>query len=203
MAFRMMALRWVCFVLWLNVVFVAASTPMRTPMAAQADKAAERFPWSPEVRCTLNPSRPQGLHPDARSALESLSLVHRVTQGINQSSDRGNVHNTDVTINGTAYTGAVDISVRCLSEAQIRTLLGRLASLGFAGWYRKDGEDGWKGPPHIHAVLAGSRMKPVLQWQVESWLEGRNGLSANPHYRFWQASEVMKERVRGLYRKLN
>src|SRR5262245_43964314 len=41
------------------------------------------IPWSPQNRCSLNPSRPQGLHPGAISALKEISLVHRVTQGLN------------------------------------------------------------------------------------------------------------------------
>jgi hypothetical protein len=136
-------------------------------------------------------------------ALQKLSLAHRITQGINHSAEIRNVHDTDGTINGAAYTGAVDISVRCLTVSQIKLLLGRLAEAGFAGWYRKDGQDDWTGPPHIHAVWAGCRLKPVLQRQVESWLSGGTGLGSDRTYRFWQASAEMKEFVRALYRKLN
>ena len=100
--------------------------------SAQAAPRLGNFPWAPEVQCKLNSPKPQGLHPDAYSALQSLALSHRITQGINHSSDRGNVHDTDGTINGNAYTGAVDISVRCLTAVQIKALLGRLAALGFA-----------------------------------------------------------------------
>jgi hypothetical protein len=93
--------------------------------------------------------------------------------------------------------------VRCLTSRQIQTLLGRLAELGFAAWYRKNGEDGWTGPPHIHAVWAGTRLKPILRQQVESWLDGRNGLGFNQPYRFWQPAASMKEKVRSLYRSSN
>jgi hypothetical protein len=158
------------------------------------------YPWRPEVRCSLNPSKPGGLHPDAHAALAGITLIHRVTQGINHSSDRGNVHDTDVTIGGKAYTAAVDISVRCLTEAQIKALLGTLASVGFASWYRKNGEDDWTGPPHIHAVWSASPLKPVLRRQIESWLDGRNGLGSNRPYRFWQPDPKMKEVVRSKYR---
>ena len=129
------------------------------------------YPWAPSVPCKLNPAKPQGLHPDAYSRLQSLSLAHRITQGINHAVERGNVHDTDVTIDGKPYTGAVDISVRCLSQAQIKVLLSALADSGFAAWYRTPGKDGWSGPPHIHAIWAGCRLKPVLQSQVEDWLE--------------------------------
>jgi hypothetical protein len=163
----------------------------------------ERFPWAPEVRCNLNPSNSNGLIPDAYEALKRLTLGHRITQGINHSSDRGNVHDTDVTINGKHFTGAVDISVRCLTEPQIRTLLGRLADAGFAGWFRKPGEDGWTGPPHIHAIWVGCPLKRVLRQQVESWLRGSNGLGTDQPYAFWKPSAEMNRRVAMLYRAVN
>ena len=164
---------------------------------------SDSLPWAPDARCKLNPARPQGLLPDAHSALRKQAIAHRITQGINHSPGRGNVHDTDVTIKGVAYTGAADISVRCLTASQIQALLGALAGSGFAAWYRKDGEDSWKGPPHIHAIYVGSTLKPVLKWQVESWLEGRNGLGSNQPYKFWQASPEMRNGVRALYRKFN
>lgn len=168
-----------------------------------APAAGEDFPWKPDMKCKLNPAHPQGLHPDAYAALRILNLTHRITQGINHSPDRGNVHNTDVTVKGIAYTAAADISVRCLTEAQIQSLLADLAGLGFAGWYRKNGQDGWTGPPHIHAVWAGCRLKPFLQYQIESWLDGGNGLGANERYRFWEPSKDMKDKLRALYRRFN
>jgi hypothetical protein len=100
---------------------------------------AESYPWAPEFACKLNPAKPQGLHPDAYSALHNLTLAHRITQGINHSPDRGNVHDTDGTVNGIVYTGAVDISVRCLTPVQIRALLAGLANAGFAKAVRTAG----------------------------------------------------------------
>jgi hypothetical protein len=171
--------------------------------AGQTPHPITTYPWSAEVRCNLNPAKPQGLHPEAYSRLQGLALTHRITQGINHSSERGNVHDTDVTVNGKPYTGAVDISVRCLTQGQIKSLLDGLAKLGFAAWYRKAGQDGWSGPPHIHAVWAGCRLKPVLRAQVEDWLDGRNGLPSNQPYQFWQASPEGIENVRKLYRAFN
>jgi hypothetical protein len=172
------------------------------PIAQRPHQPAS-YPWAPEVRCNLNPWKPQGLHPDAYSRLQGLAVAHRITQGINHLPERGNVHDTDGTVSGKAYTGAADISVRCLTQAQIKSLLAGLADLGFAAWYRKAGQDGWSGPPHIHAVWAGCRLKPVLREQVEDWLEGRNGLSSNKPYQFWQASPETKETVGKLYRASN
>ena len=167
--------------------------------AAQAPLRATPYPWRPEVRCNLNPAKPEGVHPEAYSRLQKLALAHRITQGINHSLEKGNVHDTDLTFSGKPYTGAVDISVRCLTQGQIKLLLDDLADLGFAAWYRFPGKDGWSGPPHIHAVWAGCRLKQVLRAQVEDWLEGKNGLSSNEPYQFWQAQPEIKEKVRKLY----
>jgi hypothetical protein len=164
---------------------------------------AEKYPWRPEVRCQLNPAKPAGLHPEAYAALQSIALAHRITQGINHAVERGNVHDTDVTIQGKPYTAAVDISVHCLSAVQIQSLLRALAMRGFAGWYRKAGLDDWTGPPHIHAVWAGSPLKPVLRQQVESWLIGGNGLGTGRPYLFWQPSSDMKDKVRSMYKVSN
>jgi hypothetical protein len=172
------------------------------PAAAEAQSAGH-FPWSPEARCVLNPTNERGLHPEALSALRALAVAHRVTQGINHAVSRGNVHDTDGMINGKPYTGAADISVRCLTRAQIKTLLDRLGNAGFAAWYRKAGEDDWTGPPHIHAVWAGCSLKPVLQLQVKAWLEGYNGLGSNRPYHFWQPSDAAKAKVAALYRAKN
>jgi hypothetical protein len=187
----------------LQLLMAISLVVSETPPAGQTTRKSEILPWSPEVRCNLNPAHPQGLHAGAYSALQTLQLAHRITQAINDSSDRGNVHYADGTINGKPYTGAVDISVRCLTPNQIKALLGRLAEVGFAAWYRLQGQDDWTGPPHVHAVWAGCRLKPVLQYQVESWLDGRNGLSFNRPYQFWKPSAEMQTNVLNLYRTSN
>ena len=68
---------------------------------------------------------------------------------------------------------------------------------------RKAGQDGWTGPPHIHAIWAGCRLKPILREQVEDWLAGTNGLSSNQPYQFWQPAAEMKDKVAQLYRANN
>jgi hypothetical protein len=82
-------------------------------------------------------------------------------------------------------------------------LLNRIAEVGFAGWYRNNGQDGWTGPPHIHAVWAGCPLKTVLRRQVESWIDGRSGLPGNELYRFWQAPMGAREKVQTVYRMFN
>jgi hypothetical protein len=170
---------------------------------ARPRQATARAPWSPGNPCALNPTNDKGLHPEALAALRGIAVAHRVTQGINNSTTRGNVHYTDGIFKGQPYTGAADISVRCLTAEQIKALLERLADAGFAAWYRKPGMDGWTGPSHIHAVWAGCSLKPVLQQQVRSWLDGDNGLAASKPYRFWQPSAGLKEKVQSLYRASN
>src|SRR6185436_18125601 len=100
-----------------GIISVGSFLALLVPLCgfAQVSKKAQSFPWAPEVRCQLNPSRPQGLNPGAYSALQAIAVAHRITQGMNDSSDRGNVHQADATINGKPYTAAVDISVRCLT----------------------------------------------------------------------------------------
>ena len=183
-------------------VILISVLPIGGTFTAKAQNP-QTVPWAPNPRCKLNPARPEGLHPEALSLLRGSSIAHRITQGINHAVERRNVHDTDGTIAGVPFTGAVDISVRCLNASQIQTMLGRLASLGFAGWYRKDGQDGWTGPPHIHAVWAGCQLKPFLRQQVEAWLSGQNGLGSDQPYRFWQPTEEMKTKVRMLSRSVS
>jgi hypothetical protein len=90
-----------------------------------------------------------------------------------------------------------------LTQQQIKSLLADLANLGFAAWYRTPGQDAWSGPPHVHAVWAGCRLKSILRQQVEDWLDGKNGLGLHEPYHFWQASSEMREQVRNLYRASN
>ena len=179
--------------------FASAPSAPKAGRASLQGPAAENFPWSPDTGCHLNKHKPTGVYPDALAALEGLSLGHRITQGINYSTASSNVHGRDVTVNGRDYTGAVDISVLCLSEENVKELLGRLAAAGFAAWYRNPGKDGWKGPRHVHAVWAGCSLKPVLQKQIASWLDGRNGLALDKPYAFWTPDAEMKQKVRTLY----
>ena len=99
--------------------------------------------------------------------------------------------------------GAVDIRVGGMNETQIKARLNKLASHGFAVWYRKPGSDGWpsSGAPHIHAVFAGVKMKAELRGQVRDWLNGRNGLSSHTTYRFWTPTAAMKKIVELLFER--
>jgi hypothetical protein len=190
-----------------KIVNRSSVLPLLFAVACLASEASSQrrvaVPWAAETRCALNPTHDKGLHSGALAALRGIGVAHRITQGINNPAAPGNVHYTDGTLNSLPYTGAADISVRCLTAAQIKMLLERLADAGFAAWYRKAGQDDWTGPPHIHAVWAGCALKPVLRQQVMSWLDGNNGLGSDRPYRFWQPSAAAKEKVRAMYRASN
>jgi hypothetical protein len=141
-----------------------------------------------------------GLHPRASDALRAAGVsAWRITQTIGNAPASAGVHKQDGTVNGQPYTAAVDISTSGLSTAQIHNLLERLAKLGFAVWYRKNGSDGWSGANHMHAVYANCKMKTVLRSQVRSWLLGRNGLVSNTTYQFHKFSAAAKAAVKAKF----
>jgi len=136
-----------------------------------------------------------GLHPRASDALRAAGVTaDRITQTIGNAAASAGTHAADGSVNGHAYSAATDISVRGLSDTQIKNLLARLAKVGFAAWFRFPGHDGWPASEvrHIHAVYANAKMKSSLRSQVRSWLVHRNGLVSNTTYRFytWSAANV-------------
>ena len=58
-----------------------------------------------------------------------------------------------------------------LKFRQVRDLLERMGRLGFAGWYRKPGYDGWGATedPHIHTVWAGCPDAIKLERAMEGY----------------------------------
>lgn len=136
-----------------------------------------------------------GLHPRASDALRAAGVTaDRITQTIGNAAASAGTHAQDGTVDGHAYCAATDLSVRDLSDTQIKNLLARLAQVGFAAWFRFPGHDGWPASEarHIHAVYANAKMKSSLQSQVRSWLVHRNGLVSNTTYTFytWSAANV-------------
>lgn len=145
-----------------------------------------------------------GLHPRASDALRAAGVAAwRITQTIGNAPASAGYHAQDGTVNGAPYTAAVDISVSGLSSAQIHNLLEKLAKVGFAVWYRKNGSDGWSGANHLHAVYANSKMKAQLRAQVRSWLVGRNGLTSNTIYNWHHFSAAAKNAVKGKWEQSN
>ena len=132
------------------------------------------FPWSLDNSCELGNYKVQGIIPAMRDSLTALSLTERLTNSFNPSKASSNYHGVDYTSNGINYSAAIDISVRCLTERQICILLDELSMRGFAGWYRKKGEDGWSGKNHIHAIWVAAPLKRQLAFQVKKWLAGQS-----------------------------
>ena len=141
-----------------------------------------------------------GLHPRASDALRAAGVAEwRITQTIGNAPASAGYHAQDGTANGHPYTAAVDLSVSGLTATQIHNLLERLAKVGYAAWYRRNGSDGWVGANHIHAVYANCMMKSQLRSQIRSWLVGRNGLVSNTIYRFHTFSALAKSVVKSKF----
>ncbi|HEY5920038.1 MAG TPA: hypothetical protein VIV11_00145 [Kofleriaceae bacterium] len=141
-----------------------------------------------------------GLHPRASDALRAAGVsASRITQTIGNAPASAGVHLQDGTVNGQPYTAAIDLSTSGLTSTQIHNLLERLAKVGYAGWYRKTGSDGWNGSNHIHAVYANCKMKLALRSQIRSWLVGRNGLASNTLYKWHLFSAEAKQVVKAKF----
>ena len=141
-----------------------------------------------------------GLHPRASDGLRAAGVsAWRITQTIGNAPASAGVHLADGTVNGKPYTAAIDISVSGLSSSQIHNLLEKLAKVGFAAWYRKNGSDGWFGSNHIHGVYANCKMKTALRSQVRSWLVGRNGLVSNTLYKWHTFSAAARSTVKAKF----
>lgn len=150
-----------------------------------------------DVAAAAAPLLKAGLHPRASDGLRAAGVAAwRITQTVGSAPASAGVHLADGTVNGKAYTAAVDISTSGMTEAQIKNLLERMAKVGFAAWYRKKGRDGWNGSNHIHGVYANCKMKAALRSQVRSWLVGRNGLVSNTVYTFHKFSATAKDVVK-------
>ena len=147
------------------------------------------FAWAPSKNCKVGLRDGSTLFSDALAALKHISVDHRITQALNPSKAASNYHGPDAIRDGKERTGAVDLSVRCLSEADIRSLLSILTDEGYVAWYRKPGSDGWTEAAHIHAVWVAAPLKRQLRRQVSSWIQGRNGLVGEERYGFWRPSK--------------
>jgi hypothetical protein len=131
-----------------------------------------------------------GLHPRASDALRAAGVAGwRITQTIGNAPASAGYHAQDGSVNGAPYCAATDLSVSGLTSTQIHNLLEKLAKVGFAAWYRKDGVDGWSGANHIHVVYANAKMKTQLRAQVRSFLVRRNGLVSNTIYTWHHFSD--------------
>lgn len=129
-----------------------------------------------------------GLHPDASDALRFLKFTAaRVTQTIGSASASAGTHAKDGVAGGHSYSAATDLSVKGMSDAQVKVLLTQLTKVGFVAYYRSPGHDGWPSSEarHIHAIWAGAKMKLSLRNQVRDWHVGKNALASHTKYTFY------------------
>lgn len=177
--------------------FGCFARPAGVPDHCNRDPDAAPTPQEPGwAACDRRGLLSWGLHPEASDRLRCAGVAAgAITQTIGDAAASAGYHAIDGRVNGEPYCAAVDLSVRGLSNAQIRDLLRRLGQNGFAAWYRQPGHDGWPAhlAPHIHAVFTGVRMKSQLRGQVRDFLNGLNGLTSHLRYEFWRpAAEVLR-----------
>lgn len=81
--------------------------------------------------------------------------------------------------------GVVDLKVRQYTPKQRKKVLRALKRAGFAAWYRREVPGLWG--PHIHAVLINDpTAAPAAKAQVQSYLQGRDGLAGNNVDKSWR-----------------
>jgi len=181
------------------IVVMLLTLQISAPIAAE-----DNYPWSRDsVQCDFPEYSPTGVFPTLTQTLRKLELGHRITRGLDLRKVRWNYHGPDFENQGHQFTAAVDISIRCLSDNQIKELLGVLASNGIAAWLRKKDHDGWDGPDHIHAIWTYAKLKRVLKIQVENWMIGLNGLASNKAYKYWKPTKEQIEVVQTAFSTLN
>lgn len=146
--------------------------------------------------------RPYGFAPSAWTeylvACQSAGISpDRVVQTIGNAKASAGYHAKDGTENGAPYCAAVDLSVRGLTQAQVKKWLAALAKAGFAAWYRFEGS--WANNKHIHAIYCGLDMKEPLFLQVVDFVNDRNGLVGHAVEKFYTAPpELDKPLVKAL-----
>lgn len=147
-----------------------------------------------------------GLHPTASDRLRCAGITaSRITQTIGNAAASAGTHAQDGVASGNRYSAATDLSVRGLSDAQVKKLVARLDTLGFAAFFRNPGRDGWPSSEarHVHVVFAGARMKSSLRAQISDFLNGKNGLASHTAYTFYQPPADVKAYVRSIFEAAN
>jgi hypothetical protein len=137
-----------------------------------------------------------GLHPRASDALAKIGVTAtRITQTIGSATASAGTHAQDGTAEGKAYTTAVDLSVRDMTDAQVATFIDRLTEVGFVAYFRRPGYDGWPADEarHVHAIWVAAPMKASLQNQVKDWRVGKNGLASHTTYKWKTWSQCWRD----------
>lgn len=147
-----------------------------------------------------------GLHPIASDKLRCVGITAaRITQTIGGAQASAGTHLQDGVAGGHPYSAAIDLSVRGLTDAQVRVLVARLDAMGFAAFFRNPGRDGWPASEarHVHAVFAGARMKASLRAQIADFLAGKNGLASHTTYTFYEPPAEVKAYVKRIFDAAN
>jgi len=141
-----------------------------------------------EVATSALPNSYAGIDPLAVQALRAANIAmgegSRITQGLGNADASAGTHGAEP---DSPYTASVDIwtgelsttegTLPALRDDEIDEMLHALRMVGFAAFYRPTIGDG----PHIHAVYAGvCQLKASTNDQVNSFLNGHNGLSGDP-----------------------
>jgi hypothetical protein len=147
-----------------------------------------------------------GLHPLASDRLRCVGVTAaRITQTIGGAQASAGTHLQDGVASGHPYSAATDLSVRGLTDAQVRVLVARLDAMGFAAFFRNPGRDGWPASEarHVHVVFAGARMKASLRAQIADFLAGKNGLASHTAYTFYMPPPDVKAYVKRIFDAAN
>lgn len=158
------------------------------------------------ANCPDKPLLKSGIAPAASQAMQCAgvsSTYAHPTQTVGNASASAGTHLAE---SGQNYSAATDLSTQGLSDGQVRDLIAKLDSVGFAAFYRDPGTDGWPSGDarHIHVVYLGVAMKPILQRQVKDYVNGRDGLGCHCHaYTFYQPPAEVKNMATALFLKFN
>lgn len=79
-------------------------------------------------------------------------------------------------INHEKYTGAMDCSIKGLSDTRIATWIDEMARAGIAAFFRNPDDPVWRGNGHIHGMYCGVPLKDELDSQVRDFHNRLNGL---------------------------
>src|SRR5262249_28447301 len=85
--------------------------------------------------CAHHSAIASGMDPEASDRIRCAGVTaSMITQTVGYAAASAGYHAPDGTVDGHDYTAAVDVSVRGLSQTEIRALLDRLGQNGFAAW---------------------------------------------------------------------
>jgi hypothetical protein len=118
----------------------------------------------------------RGVTVDKRTSA-MLGEVERLV-GFHLVASQGSYHDGSLSAGTHNGGGAIDLSIRALTAAEITKVVRAMRTVGFAAWHRRSPE--WTGAAHIHGIAVGCPdLDPSAARQVTSLRNGRNGLASN------------------------